>query len=186
MLSQALSEAHRQKHRVKLIQYFVGLIGIQHPCFNGGIVHMLPKQVPIACTLLLMLLYTMHTACNNIRMTLSWKSLPALHSRRITSEQVDATFIYVHRSATERPPQVPCNKQAITAEQRYQMTPVGFVRRVEGKVGDMGGVEACKALHLVCKATVLVAGLEQLAPNCMEALMVLMQQLPVLLPHLHQ
>ena len=49
----------------------------------------------------------------------------------------------------------------------------------------MGGVETCKALHLVCKATVLVAGLEQLAPDCMKALMVLMQQLPVLLPYLH-
>lgn len=49
----------------------------------------------------------------------------------------------------------------------------------------MGGVQTSKALHLVCKTAVLVACLQQLAPDCMEPLMVLMQQVPVLLPYLH-
>ena len=62
--------------------------------------------------------------------------------------------------------------------------PVGLVRRVESQVGDMGGVQACKALHLVRKAAVLVASLQQLPPDCMEPLMMLMQQLPMLLPYL--
>lgn len=48
----------------------------------------------------------------------------------------------------------------------------------------MGSVQACKALDLVRKAAVLVASLEQLAPHCMEPLMMLMQQLPMLLPDL--
>lgn len=48
----------------------------------------------------------------------------------------------------------------------------------------MGGVQACKALDLVRKAAVLVASLEQLAPHCMEPLMMLVQQLPMLLPNL--
>ena len=38
--------------------------------------------------------------------------------------------------------------------------------------------------HLVRKAAVLVARLQQLAPHGVEALVVLRQQRPVLLPHL--
>ena len=63
--------------------------------------------------------------------------------------------------------------------------PVGLVRRVECQVGDMGGVQTRKALHLMCKAAVLVPCLQQLPPDCMKPLMVLMQQVPVLLPYLH-
>ena len=50
----------------------------------------------------------------------------------------------------------------------------------------MGGVKTCKAFYLVCKAAVLVASLQQLPPHRMESLMMLMQQLPVLLPDLQQ
>ena len=49
----------------------------------------------------------------------------------------------------------------------------------------MGGVQTGKALHLVGKAAVLVASLQQLTPHSVEPLMMLMQQLPVLLPYLH-
>ena len=50
----------------------------------------------------------------------------------------------------------------------------------------MGGVKTCKAFYLVRKAAVLVASLQQLPPHRMESLMMLMQQLPVLLPDLQQ
>ena len=67
---------------------------------------------------------------------------------------------------------------------QYTSAPVGFVWRVERQVGYMGGVKTCKAFHLVRKAAVLVASLQQLAPHRMEPLMMLMQQLPMLLPDL--
>lgn len=70
------------------------------------------------------------------------------------------------------------------ALQLSSAAPVRLVRRVEGQVGNMGGIQACKALHLVRKAAVLVASLQQLSPDCMKPLMVLMQQLPMLLPYL--
>ncbi len=69
---------------------------------------------------------------------------------------------------------------------QYTSAPVGFVWRVERQVGYMGGVKTCKAFHLVRKAAVLVASLQQLAPHRMEPLMMLMQQLPMLLPDLQQ
>lgn len=62
--------------------------------------------------------------------------------------------------------------------------PVGLIWGIERQVGDMGSVQACEALDLVRKAAVLVASLEQLAPHCMEPLMMLVQQLPMLLPNL--
>lgn len=62
--------------------------------------------------------------------------------------------------------------------------PVGLVGGVKGQVGDVGGVQAGKAFHLVCKATVLIPSLHQLPPNFMKSLMVLFQQLTVPLPHL--
>jgi len=50
----------------------------------------------------------------------------------------------------------------------------------------VGGVKTCKAFHLVRKAAVLVASLQQLPPHRVEPLMMLMQQLPMLLPDLQQ
>ena len=49
----------------------------------------------------------------------------------------------------------------------------------------MGCVEAGKALHLVPEAAVLVPRLEQLAPHGMEALVVVLEQAAVPVPHLH-
>ena len=43
----------------------------------------------------------------------------------------------------------------------------------------MAGVEACKALKLVREAAILVAGFHELAPNLVEALMVVLQQMAV-------
>ena len=63
-------------------------------------------------------------------------------------------------------------------------TPVGLVWGVEAEVGDVGGVEAGKAFDLVREAAVLIPCLEQLAPHLVEALMVLLQQSAVPLPHL--
>ena len=63
--------------------------------------------------------------------------------------------------------------------------PVGLVGRVEAEVGDMRGVQAGEALHLVPKAAVLVPCLQQLPPHRMEALMVVLKQLAVPIPHLH-
>lgn len=48
----------------------------------------------------------------------------------------------------------------------------------------MGGVDAGRALHLVRRAAVLVARLEQLAPHLVGSLVVLPQLLPVLILHL--
>ncbi len=62
--------------------------------------------------------------------------------------------------------------------------PVGLVWGVEAEVGDVGGVEAGKALDLVREPAVLVPRLEQLAPHLVEALVVLLQQRAVPLPHL--
>ena len=48
----------------------------------------------------------------------------------------------------------------------------------------MRGVEAGKALHLVRKTAVLVARLHELAPDLVEPLVVLLQQVAVSFPNL--
>ena len=48
----------------------------------------------------------------------------------------------------------------------------------------MGCVQAGEALHLVPKAAVLVARLQELPPHRMETLMVVLQQPAVPVPHL--
>ena len=50
----------------------------------------------------------------------------------------------------------------------------------------MGGIDAGVALHLVCESAVLIACLEQLAPDFMEGFMVLLQLLPMLFSNLHR
>lgn len=49
----------------------------------------------------------------------------------------------------------------------------------------MRGIEAGKSLYLVGVAAVLVAALQQAAPNLVKVLVMLSQQLAVLLLHLH-
>ena len=63
-------------------------------------------------------------------------------------------------------------------------SPVGLVRGVEAEVGDVRGVQAGEALHLVPEAAVLVPSLQQLPPHRVEALVVVLQQLAVPVAHL--
>ena len=76
-------------------------------------------------------------------------------------------------------------KLGLMLEVEDASSPVRLVGRVEAQVGDVGCVEAGEALHLVRKAAALVPCLQQLAPHCVEALVVVLQQLAVPVPHLH-
>ena len=74
----------------------------------------------------------------------------------------------------------------IFSEQRASpgISPVALIGAIERKIGDMWRVQACKTLHLMRKATVLISCLHQLAPNPVKLLMMLFQKIAMPLSHL--